>query len=102
MSDSSLRARVGAESGEGSIGALRDKCQLLCKKSGQRTYGRLDIGHTHAGREVRRGLEIRGGGKNVGAVGQSRRIVTELAHSLKDKLESILELSLVGCVMFSA
>ena len=35
-------------------------------------------------------------GKNVGAVGKSGRIVTELAHSLKDELEPILKLVLVG------
>lgn len=40
-------------------------------------------------------------GKNVRAVGQSCRVGAELAHSLEDELESVLKLSLIGCVMLS-
>ena len=61
------------------------------------THSLLNISEGLASGEVRVNDEVRRGVKDIRAVGQSRGVEAELAHSLEDELEAVLELGLVGC-----
>ena len=60
------------------------------------THSLLNISEGLAGGEVRVDDEVRRGIQDIRAVGQSRGVKAELAHSLEDELEAVLELGLVG------
>ena len=63
------------------------------------TYSLLNVVHGLTSGEVRNlsGGEVRWDGEDIRAVDQSVGVGTELAHSLEDELEAVLELSLVSC-----
>lgn len=63
--------------------------------TGRGTDSLLDISVSLAGGEVRVELEVWGDGEDLGAVDEGSRVGAELAHSLEDELEAVLELGLV-------
>ena len=97
LRDSSLLARVGPEDGEGSLGALQEQVSQFSRvgKDKANTHCLLNIVDSLAGGEMRSSLERGWDGEDVRAVGKGVGVMTELAHSLEDELEAVLELSLV-------
>ena len=94
-----MRARIGPERREGGIGALTiDQSNVGAQRwTKMSTYGLFHILVGLSGREVRRSEQRSRGGEDIGAVDQSIRVVSQLAHGLEDELEAVLQLVLVGC-----
>ena len=99
LGDSSLRARISTESREGGVrtlaeGRLSDASREIAV---QCAHSLFDILVRLAGREVWSVRKVGRHRQNVRAVSKSGWIMAELAHSLEDELEAVLQLGLVGC-----
>ncbi len=60
------------------------------------TYSLLDVLVSLAGWEVRERRKLGRVRQDLAAIDEVVRVVAELAHSTKDKLKAVLQLSLVG------